>query len=117
MINPNIQSKMFPFWGPPPGTQQITRLGVALAIIAEHSFYLWDHEPSSTPDCLISAINVYQSSAKHTAVTLAVDDIFKQDEGRLFKEANDGQDPSESNFAKQLVKIALDNRLSPPQST
>jgi len=117
MINPNMQSKMFPFWGPPPGTQQITRLGIALAIIAEHSFYLWDHAPSRRPDCLISAINVYQSSTKHTTVTLAIDDIFKEDEGRLFKEANDSRDPSSSDFAKRLVKIALDNRLPPPQST
>ena len=72
---------------------------------------MWAHAPSRTPDCLISAINVYQSSEKHTVVTLAIDDIFKKDKGHPFKEANNSLDPSKSDFANQLVKIALDDCL------
>jgi hypothetical protein len=56
----------------------------ALAIIAEHSFYLWDRAPSKEMDPLISAINTYQSSDKHTAVTQAVDDLFTAGGGHLF---------------------------------
>jgi len=105
---------MFPFIGPPPAAQQMARSGVVLAIIAEHSFYLWERAPSSETTCLISAIDAYKSSTKHTAVTQAVDEIFKADKGRLFKEAVKSKDTSESAFAKQLVRIALDNRLPPP---
>jgi len=106
---------MFPFIGPLPIAQQIARLGVALAIIAEHSYYLWDRAPSTSIDYLISAVDVYESSAKHTAVTEAVDETFKEDEGRLFKEAESSEDPKESAFAKRLLQIALDNRLPTPQ--
>ena len=82
-----------------------------LAIIAEHSFYLWERAPSSETTCLISAIDAYKSSTKHTAVTQAVDEIFKADKGRLFKEAVESKNTSKSAFAKQLMRIALDNRL------
>jgi hypothetical protein len=79
--------------------------------MAEHSFYLWERAPSSETTCLISAIDAYKSSTKHTAVTQAVDEIFKDDEGRLFKEAVGLAYVHESAFAKRLVHIALDNRL------
>jgi len=103
-----------PSVGLPPVTHQIARRGVALAIIAEHSFYLWDHAPSNSANHLISAINAYKTSNKHTAVTQAVDDIFKDGES-LFMEAKGSNNPQKSAFGKRLVQIALDNRLSPPQ--
>jgi len=78
------------------------------------SFYLWEQAPSSESTCLISAIDAYKSSTKHTAVTQAVDEIFKADKGRLFKEAVESKNTSKSAFAKQLMRIALDNRLPPP---
>jgi len=105
---------MFQFIGPPPQVQQMARFGVALAIIAEHSFYLWERAPSCETTCLISAIDAYKSSTKHTAVTQAVDEIFKDEEGRLFKEAVGLAYANGSAFAKRLVHIALDNRLPPP---
>ncbi|KIM77678.1 hypothetical protein PILCRDRAFT_825116 [Piloderma croceum F 1598] len=109
---------MSPFIGPPPVAQQMARSGVALAIIAEHSFYLWDRKPSRQATCLISAINTYKTSNKHTAVTQAIDEIFNEHEGCLFNEAKSSRNPKEeSAFAKRLVQIALDNRLPPPQST
>jgi hypothetical protein len=83
----------------------------ALAIIAEHSFYLWEQAPYNKTTCLISAIDAYKSSTKHTAVTQAVDEIFKDEEGRLFKEAVGLAYANGSAFAKRLVHIALDNRL------
>jgi len=115
MANTEIQSNMFPFIGPLPMTQQIARSGVALAIIAEHSFYLWDRESSNKATFLITAIDAYKTSNKHTAVTQAIDEIFNEDRGHLFKEAKCSRDPKESAFAERLLQIALDNRLSPPQ--
>jgi len=103
--------------GSPPATHQVARFGVALAIIAEHSFYLWDRPPSKEMDPLISAINAYQSSGKHTAVTQAVDDLFKEGGGHLFEEAQGSSSPGSSTFAERLEKIAVDNRLPPPQAT
>jgi hypothetical protein len=72
---------------------------------------LWDQKPSLKTDCLISAIEVYKSSAKHAAVTQAVDEAFKEDEGHLFEDAKGSDDPSKSAFAERLVQIALNNCL------
>jgi len=108
---------MSPLIGSPPATHQMARFGVALAIIAEHSFYLWDRAPSKEMDPLISAINTYQSSGKHTAVTQAVDDLFIEGGGHLFEEAQGSSDPRQSTFAKRLATIALANRLPIPQAT
>ena len=82
-----------------------------LAIIAEHSFYLWDQAPSNNDAFLISAIKIYESSTKHKIIMDAVDKVFTEDEGRLFDEAKHSQDPQESTFAKRLVQIAFDNCL------
>jgi len=112
-----MQSKMFPFIGPLPVIHQTARLGVALAIIAEHSFYLWDQAPSNNASILTLAVDIYQSSTKHTTVTEAVDEAFKEDGGHLFNEAKHCEYPQMSAFAERLVQIVLDNRLSPPQST
>jgi hypothetical protein len=79
-----------------------------LAIIAEHSFYLWDQAPSDNDASLISAINIYESSTKHKNVVDAVDKLFK---GHLFDEAKHSPNPQESTFAKHLAQIAFDNRL------
>ena len=84
---------------------------IALAIIAEHAFYLWDRAPSDDAGFFISAIDAYESSAKHTVVTQAIDEVFAEDGGRLFEDAKDSDNPKESTFGERLVQIALDNRL------
>jgi hypothetical protein len=71
---------------------------------------LWDRATSDKAT-LITAIDAYKTSNKHTAVTQAVDEIFNEDKGRLFNEAKRSWNPKESAFAKRLVQIALDNRL------
>ena len=83
----------------------------ALAIIAEHSFYLWDQEPSQQVTSLITAINTYKTSNNHTAITQAVDEIFNANEGPLFDEAKSSMNLEDSAFAEQLIQIALDHRL------
>jgi hypothetical protein len=84
----------------------------AIAIITEHSFYLWDQAPSREPKSFISAIIAYQSSTKHTIITQAIDEIFEEHKEHFFNEAKDSDNPTKSAFASQLVQIALDNRLS-----
>jgi hypothetical protein len=81
-----------------------------LAIVAEHSFYLWDQAPSDNDAYLISAINIYELSAKHTIVIDAVDKVF-EGVGHLFDEAKGSEYPWESAFAERLTQIVLDNRL------
>jgi len=109
-----MQSELFSFIGAAPAAEQMARLGIVLAIIGEHSFYLWDRVRTRGPKPLISAIDAYRSSTKHTAIALAVDKIFKEDEGRLLEEAKASEHPGNSAFATQLVQITLNNRLSPP---
>ena len=82
-----------------------------LAIIAEHSFYLWDQAPSNNDAFLISAIEIYESSTKHKIIMDAVDKVFTEDEGHLFDEAKHSPVPHKSTFANHLVQIAFDNRL------
>ena len=55
---------------------------------------------------MVSAIDAYKSSTKHIAVTQAVDEIFKDDEGAVGLGYTE-----ESSFDKRLMHIALDNRL------
>jgi hypothetical protein len=72
---------------------------------------LWDQHPSNKATFLIIAIDTYKTSNKHTTVTQAIDELFNEDEGCLFKEAKSSKNPEESAFAKRLLQIALDNRL------
>jgi hypothetical protein len=60
---------------------------------------------------LITAIDAYKTSNKHTAVTQAIDEIFNEDKGHLFEGAKRSINPSKSAFAERLVQIVLDNRL------
>jgi hypothetical protein len=72
---------------------------------------LWDQAPSNEAKSFISAIKAYQSSTKHTTVTQAIDEVFKEDKGHLFNKAKGSKYPTKSAFSRQLVQIALDNRL------
>jgi hypothetical protein len=53
---------------------------VAIAIIAELSFFLQSQEPFTT------ALNIYQQSPSCASVKEAVEDVFKVDKGHIFKE-------------------------------
>ncbi len=77
----------------------------ALAIILEHSFYLWDKSPLSGTKHLITATNVYKASEKHVTVMDAVKMVFEEDK---VEEAKGSKDLS---FSQKLIQIALKNRL------
>ena len=85
--------------------------GIALAIIAEHAFYLWDRAPSDDAGFFMDAIDAYESSAKHTAVTQAIDEAFAEDRGacsRMPKTVTTRENPP---LRSDLYKLRLDNRL------
>ena len=84
---------------------------IALAIILDYSFYLWDSSPSNSIEFLISAIDVYKSSGNHMTVTEAIDIIFEEQERLLFEKGQDSRSSSNSTFARQLTEVALKNRL------
>jgi hypothetical protein len=77
---------------------------VAVAIIAELSFFLQSQEPFTT------ALNLYQQSPSCASVKEAVEHVFKVDKGHIFKENHEGKYARDV-FMKQLVQIALDNRI------
>jgi len=54
----NIQNSMYSLIDAPPAPQQIVIFGVVLAIILEHSFYLWNQAQRNDTSCLTSAIGV-----------------------------------------------------------
>jgi hypothetical protein len=78
-------------------------IGVALAIIGEHSFFLWDRDKSSWKTCVAAAVDCYKQSPSCNAVAHAVDVIFPH---KTFE-----TESGKNTFAQQLVQIALDNRL------
>lgn len=82
-----------------------------LAIILEHSFYLWNQAPSSKNEYFTFAIDVYKSSGNHARVTEAVDALFKEEERHLLVEAIGSRISEKSAFAEQLTQIALENCL------
>jgi len=83
---------------------------IALAIILDYSFYLWNSSPSNSIESLNSAIDVYKSSGNHVTVTKAIDMIFEE-KGLLFGKAQGSRNFSKSIFASQITQVALKNRL------
>jgi len=105
---PNIQSSFSSFIGTPPPVQQAARLGVALTIILEHAFYLWDQHPSD--GCVAAAIVQYTTSPNCHAVMQAIDTIFSPNGVDFFKDVDSIQ-LSRKAFGDRLVQIAQDNQL------
>jgi len=87
---------------------------VALAIILEHSFYLWKQAPSEDIKCLTLAFSVYQSSGTHATITTAINKVSMAQE-HLFEEAVDTTNSRQSAVSLQLAQIAVDNCLSMPE--
>jgi len=88
--------------------QQAARLGVALIIILEHAFHLWDQHPSN--GCVAAAIVQYTTSPNCHAVMQAIDTTFSTSGVDIFKDV-DSIHLSRETFGERLVQIALDNRL------
>ena len=83
---------------------------IALIIIAEHSFFLWDREPSE--GCVAAAVDLYTKSANCSAVIKGVNDAFKDNSGHIFQHKILGWRKVTKSFEQILVQIALDNRMS-----
>ena len=83
---------------------------LALTIIAEHSFFLWDQKHSE--GCVAAAVDHYKRSPNCGAVKTAVNAVFEEHSGHIFKQntLRQGLEVREE-FQKRLIQIALDNRL------
>ena len=75
---------------------------LALTIILEHSFFLWDQRKSK--DCVAAAITHYKASPNCNAAMQAVDAAINAVGG-------DNYTGSMEALGKNLVQIALSNRL------
>lgn len=80
------------------GPQKIAKLGIAIAIIADFSFFLWDRAPSNTHGHMVLAYKKYKTSCDENALQEAIKEAFK--------------DYDHKDFPDKMVKIALDYRLS-----
>ena len=71
---------------------------------------MWDQAPVNDASHIISAIDIYESSAKHDTVMKATEEAFSH-KAHLFMKAKWSWNPVKSAFAEQLAQIALENRL------
>ena len=76
---------------------------VALAIIGEYSFLLWDRDKSSRKTCVPAAVDYYKQSPNCNTVVYSVHKVFRQKTDQIGQENN--------TFALELLQISLDNRL------
>jgi len=100
-----IPSMLHDFIGPPPKPRQLTQLCIALVIVADHSFFIWDQQLSD--NVLINAVNHYQESTQWRSVREAVGLVYDQ----FFDPNKDSEVHTESFFELQLIQIVLNHRL------
>jgi len=107
-----IQSCLHSLIGGSPVEQQIACLGIALNIIMEHSFFLWNREQSNNPAYFTTAMNLYKDLAMHTNVVQAVNEAFKEDQRASLKWLRTkAREAAREALTDRLFKIIMDNRL------
>jgi len=102
---PQLFSSLHKFIGPPPKARQLVQLCIAIVIVADHSFSLWDQRLSD--NVILSALNHYQKSSHCDAVKEAVGLAYVQ----TFGQNTDPRD-IKSSFELQLEEIVMNHRLS-----
>jgi len=102
---PQLSSSLDNFIGPPPKARQLVQLCIAIVIVADHSFFLWDQRLSD--NVILSALNHYQQSSHCDAVKEAVGLAYDQ----TFGQNTDPRD-IKSSFKLQLREIVMNHRLS-----
>ena len=70
---------------------------LAIAVIADFSFFLWDQAPSNTEMHMVLAYEKYKASCNETTLQEAIKKAF--------------QNHDHKDFPDKIVKIALDYRL------
>jgi len=75
---------------------KIAQIGIAIVIILEHSFFIWDLNPSHSTQPVETAITTYMKSPQCQIVQDEVKNAFKD----------------QKNLKESLVQIALENLLS-----
>jgi len=85
---------------------------IALLIIAEHSFILWDQDPSDNPAYFTTAMKLYKESTHFPAVLQAVDKAFTEDDDASFKSFDThARQDARKTLIDKLIQIALDNLM------
>jgi len=100
-----IFPRLHNFIGPPPKPRQLTQLCIALVIVADHSFFIWDQMLSD--NILISALNHYEESTHCKSVCETVGLVYDQN-----FDQNTSQVHMESSLELQLIQIVMNHRLS-----
>ena len=85
---------------------------LALVVIVERLYFLWDRERSNNPGYFTTAMNLYKDSTVPSTVIQAVNEAFKQDQRGSFKWFNtNAQQAARETLTDRMFKIAMDNRL------
>jgi len=87
-------------------------LQLALVVIVEHSYFLWDREQSNNPGYFTTAMHLYKDSTVSSTVIQAVNEAFKQDQRGSFKWFNiNARQAAQEALTDRMFKIAMDNCL------
>jgi len=108
-----LQSQLYSLISDGPAVGQVAQFGIALNIIAEHSYLLWDQTQSGDTNPLMTTMGLYKKSIHHQAVVTAVDKAFREGKGCSFKSLKSHKHSDMHNALElKLIQISLDNRLS-----
>jgi len=85
---------------------------IALLLIAEHSYILWDQDPSDNPAYFTTVMKLYKESTHFPAVLQAVDKAFTEDDDASFKPSHThARQDARKTLIDKLIQIALDNLM------
>jgi len=83
---------------------EVAQFGIAVVIILEYSFFIWDLKNTTSTQPVETAITTYKRSPQCQAVQKAVKNAIK--------DRNALRDIFQTNLEKTFVQIVLDNLLS-----
>jgi hypothetical protein len=85
---------------------------LALIVIAEHSYFLWDRERANNPGYFTTAMTLYKDSPSSGTVIRAVKEAFEGDQrGSFGLLRTEARKDARKTLTKRMLKIAMDNRL------
>jgi hypothetical protein len=85
---------------------------LALIVIAEHSYFLWDRERANNPGYFTTAMTLYKDSPSSCTVIRAVKEAFEGDQrGSFGLLRTEARKDARKTLAERMLKITMDNRL------
>ncbi|KIJ25861.1 hypothetical protein M422DRAFT_55770 [Sphaerobolus stellatus SS14] len=93
--------------------EKVTCLGIALLIIAEHSYFFWDQNRDNNPAYFTMAMILYKESGNYMSVIQAVKQAFEEDGDASFGFwAMPTRQAARNTLNHKLLRIVMDYRLS-----